>query len=111
MNDREKIKPFFETYNDDFDESIEEIRRYLKKNNKEYKNIYDKIHRILEQNTNIQKVIDEDIVDAGLSEGECKSLSEVIILYWDLQAIMEKEIYCKGGMDTYYYLKKIGVIQ
>ncbi len=111
MSDREKLKPFFETYNEDFDESIEEIRRYLKKNNKEYKNIYNKIHKILEQNTNIRKIIDEDIVDAGISAGECKSLSEVIILYCDLQAIMEKEIYFKGGMDTYYYLKRIDVIQ
>ena len=42
--------------------------------------------------------------------GECKDLSQVIVLYNNLQNILEKEIYFKGSMDSYYYFKKIGVI-
>ena len=80
----EKLKPFIEEYSDDFYESIEDIRQYLMKYNKNYRE---------------------------LSAGECKDLSQVIVLYNNLQDILEKEIYFKGGMDSYYYFKRIGVIK
>ena len=35
---------------------------------------------------------------------------QVIVLYNNLQDILEKEIYFKGSMDSYYYFKRIGVI-
>lgn len=41
---------------------------------------------------------------------ENKDLSQIIVLYNNLQDILEKEIYFKGSMDSYYYFKKIGVI-
>lgn len=107
----EKLKPFIEKYTDDFYESIEDIRKYLNKHNKSYKNIKDKIHKIMDRNLNIQKLLDETYLEDGLSAGECKDLSEVIVLYSNLQDILKKEIYFKGSMDSYYYFKKIGVIE
>ena len=106
----EKLKPFIEEYSDDFYESIEDIRKYLNKHNKSYKNIKDKIHKIVNRNLNIQKLLDETYLEDGLSAEECKDLSQVIVLYNNLQDILEKEIYFKGSMDSYYYFKKIGVI-
>ena len=106
----EKLKPFIEEYSDDFYESIEDIRKYLNKHNKNYKNIKDKIHKIMDRNLNIQKLLDETYLEDGLSAGECKDLSQVIVLYHNLQDILEREIYFKGGMDAYYYFKKIGII-
>ena len=106
----EKLKPFIEEYTDDFYESIEDIRKYLSQNNKKYKEIKEKIHKIMNRNLNIQKLLDETHLEYGLSAGECKDLSQVIVLYNSLQDILEKEIYFKGGMDSYYYFKKIGVI-
>ena len=106
----EKLKPFIEEYSDDFYESIEDIRKYLNKHNKNYKNIKDKIHKIMDRNLNIQKLLDETYLEDGLSAGKCKDLSQVIVLYNNLQDILEKEIYFKGSMDSYYYFKKIGVI-
>ena len=41
---------------------------------------------------------------------ENKDLSQIIVLYNNLQDILEKEIYFKGSMDSYYSFKKIGVI-
>ena len=41
---------------------------------------------------------------------KCKGLSQIIVLYNNLQDILEKEIYFKGGMNSYYYFKRIGVI-
>ena len=106
----EKLKPFIEEYSDDFYESIEDIRQYLNKNNKKYIEIKDKMHRIMDRNLNIQKLLDETYLENGLSAGECKDLSQIIVLYNNLQDILEKEIYFKGSMDAYYYFKKIGVI-
>lgn len=106
-----KLKPFIEEYSDDFYESIEDIRQYLNRNNKKYKEIKDKIHKIMDRNLNIQKLLDETYLEDGLSTGECKDLSQIIVLYYNLQDILEKELYFKGGMDSYYYFKKIGVIE
>ncbi len=106
----ERLKPFIEEYSEDFYESIEDIRKYLNKHNKNHKNIKDKIHKIMDRNLNIQKLLDETYLEDGLSAGECKDLSQVIVLYNNLQNILEKEIYFKGSMDSYYYFKKIGVI-
>ena len=111
MNNIEKLKPFIEEYNDDFYESIEDIRQYLNNNNKKYKDIKDKIHKIMDKNLNIKKLLDETQLENGLSSGECNDLSQVIVLYNNLQDILEKEIYFKGSMDSYYYFKKIGVIR
>ena len=106
----EKLKPFIEEYSDDLYESIEDIRQYLMKYNKNYREIKNKIHKIMDRNLNIQKLLDEDILEDGLNTGECKNLSQVIVLYNTLQDILEKEIYFKGSMDSYYYFKRIGVI-
>ena len=65
---------------------------------------------LMDRNLNIQRLLDEADLENGLSAGECKDLSQVIILYNNLQDILEKEIYFKGGMDSYYYFKRIGVI-
>ena len=103
----ERLKPFIEEYSEDFYESIEDIRQYLIKNNKNYK---DKIHKIMDKNLNIQKLLDEADLENGLSAVECKDLSQIIVLYNNLQDILEREIYFNGSMDSYYYFKKIGVI-
>ena len=75
-----------------------------------YIEIKDKMHRIMDRNLNIQRLLGESLLEDGLSAGECKDLSQVIVLYHNLQDILEREIYFKGGMDSYYYFKKIGVI-
>ena len=105
----ERLKPFIEEYSEDFYESIEDIRQYLMKKNKNYREIKNKIHKIMDRNY-IQKLLDETYLENGLSAGECKDLSRIIVLHNNLQDILEKEIYFKGSMDSYYYFKKIGVI-
>ena len=61
----------------------------------------------MDRNLNIQKLLDETYLENGLSTVECKDLSQVIVLYNNLQDILENEIYFKGGMDAYYYLKEL----
>ena len=107
----ERFIPFYEAYKYDFEDSIEYVRKYLKENNEEYKNEYKKLHNILSSNLNIQRILDEDIIEKGITKEECKALSKVIILYYNLKDIEEKEIYFKGGMDAYFYFKKLGILK
>lgn len=111
MNEEERFIPFYEEYEGDFLESIEDIRKYLKNNNEDYKNEYKKLHNILNNNLNIQKLFDKEVLEKGLTKDECKMLSEIMILYYNLQAFEEKEIYFKGGMDAYFYFKKLGILK
>ena len=110
MNNIEKLKPFIEEYTDEFYQMIEDIRNYLRNNNKEYIELKKQIHKLMDRNLNIQKLYDENIFENGLSSGECKDLSKILVLYDSLEEIVEKEIYFKGGMDLYYYFKRIGLL-
>ncbi len=107
----ERFVPFYEAYNDDFCDSIEDVRKYLKNNNEEYNKVYQKLHNILNNNLNIQLLLDEQTLKKGLSKEECKALSKIIILYYKLQDFEEKEIYFKGGMDAYFYFKRLGILK
>ncbi len=107
----ERFIPFYEAYKDDFCDSMEDVRKYLKNNNEEYRKVYQKLHNILDNNFYIQLLLDEQILKNGLSKGECKALSQVINLYYKLQDFEEKEIYFKGGMDAYFYFKKLGILR
>ena len=110
MNNIEKLKPFIEEYTDEFYQMIEDIRNYLRNNNKEYIELKKQIHKLMDRNLNIQKLYDENILENGLSSEKCRDLSKILVQYDNLEDIVEKEIYFKGGMDAYYYFKKIGVI-
>ena len=107
MHNIKNLKLFIENYTDDFYENIVDIRKYLSQNNKKYKKIKERIHKIMDRNLNIQKLLDETYLENGLSTVECKDLSQVIVLYNNLQDILEKEIYFKCSMNAYYYLKEL----
>lgn len=111
MDENDRFVPFDIEFQDTFFEAVESVRKYLKKNNNDYIELYKKRNKILDNNLNLQKLLDEDLLEDGLSAEECKMLSKLIILEFDLQNILEKEMYFKGGMDAYYYFKKIGILK
>ena len=111
MKEDDRFIPFFKAYKDDFFFFFLDVRMYLKNNNLEYKNTQQKLHNILDNNINIQKIYDEADIENGLSKEECKMLSKIIILNYKLQEIEENEIYFKGGMDAYFYFRKLGILK
>ena len=61
----------------------------------------------MDRNLNIQKLLDETYLENELSTVEYKDLSQVIVLYNNLQDILEKEIHFKSRMNAYYYLTEL----
>ncbi len=111
MNENQRFISFYDENSDNFYELLDGVRSYLKNNNKEYKEMHRQIHKILDNNINLQKLLDDEILENGLSKEECLSISKILHLYYDLQDIIEKEVYFKGGMDAYYYFCKLGIIK
>ncbi len=111
MNEEQRFISFYDENSDNFYELLDGVRSYLKNNDKEYKELHKQIHKILNNNINLQKLLDDEILEDGLSKEECLSISKILHLYYDLQDIIEKEVYFKGGMDAYYYFCKLGIIR
>ena len=97
--------------NINFYELFDKVRTELKNNNKEYQELYSEYINILESNYSIQKLIDDEVLENGLSSRECTDLVKLIFLHYDLQEIAEKEIYLKGWRDAYSYFCKLGIIK
>ena len=111
MNEDQRFISFYDENSDNFYELLDGVRTYLKNNNVEYKEIHKKIHDIIDSSINLQKLLNDEILENELSIEECMSISKIINLYYNLQDIIEKEIYFKGGMDAYYYFCKLGIIK
>lgn len=86
--------------NINFYELFDKVRTELKNNNKEYQELYSEYINILESNYSIQKLIDDEVLENGLSSRECSDLVKLIFLHYDLQEIAEKEIYLKCSYIT-----------
>lgn len=90
MNKENFYSSFYEKYVDDFDEYLDEVRTYLQYNNKKY--------------INPQKEMDR-LIDAS------RKLAKIISIYIDIQSIVEREMYFKGGAGAYDYFKKMKIIK
>lgn len=111
MNEEQRFISFYDENSDNFYELFDGVRTYLKNNNEDYKELHKQIYKILDSNITLQKLLDDEILEDGLSKEDCLSISKILHLYYDLQDIIEKEIYFKGGMDAYYYFCKLGIIK
>lgn len=67
--------------------------------------------RILDNNEKIQNILFGDKIEDVLTAGEYDLLYKAIELQERIQMIVEKELYFKGGMDAYYYFRKLGIIK
>ena len=66
--------------------------------------------KILDSNVKLQNILFGDTVGTGLIHIECDLLCNAIKLQEKMQIMTEEELYFKGGMDAYYYFKRIEII-
>lgn len=114
FDDMENIKrftTFYEDCKDEFMEHLDGVRIYLQKNNNEFKNLQKEYTKILDSNEKLQNILFGDKVETGLTPIECDLLYNAIDLQEKMQIMTEEELYFKGGMDAYYYFKKMGIIK
>lgn len=111
MNERKRFISFYDDCSDAFEEHLDGVRMYLQNHNEQYKRIKQEMYNIIDNNPNIQQIICNGTIKSELSIEESKLLAKVIILYIDLQYIVEKEMYFKGGTDAYFYFDKLGIVK
>lgn len=110
MENIKRFTSFYEDYKDEFMEHLDGVRLYLQKNNREFKNLQKEYTKILDSNEKLQNILFGDKVHAGLTAIECESLYKAIELQEKMQIMTEEELYFKGGMDAYYYFRRLGII-
>ena len=111
MENIKRFTTFYEDCKDEFMEHLDGVRIYLQKNNSEFKNLQKEYTKILDSNEKLQNIFFGDKVETGLTPIECDLLYNAIELQEKMQIMTEEELYFKGGMDAYYYLKKMGIIK
>lgn len=110
MENIKRFTSFFEDYNDELIEHLDGVRTFLEKNNKEYKDLQKQYTKILDNNEKIQNILFGDKTESPLTTEEYDFLYKAIELQERIQIIVEKELYFKGGMDAFYYFKRLGII-
>lgn len=110
MDELKRFTSFYDDCEDAFYEHLDSVKMYLRKTNKKYINIENQIRDILDKNDILHCILEGQTTSTPLSSKECNLLCVIITLLSEKREIEEKEIYFKGGMDTYYYFKKIGII-
>lgn len=110
MENIKRFTSFFEDYNDELIEHLDGVRTFLGKNNKEYKDLQKQYTKILDNNEKIQNILFGNKIEDVLTIEECDLLYKALELQERIQIMVEKELYFKGGMDAYYYFRRIGII-
>lgn len=111
MENIKRFTTFYEDCKDEFMEHLDGVRIYLPKNNSEFKNLQKKYTKILDSNKKLQNVLFGYKVETGLTPIECDLLYNAIELQEKMQIMTEEELYFKGGMDAYYYFRRLGIMK
>lgn len=101
MENIKRFTTFYEDCKDEFMEYLDGVRIYLQKNNSEFKNLQKEYTKILDNNEKLQNILYGDKVETGLTPIECEKM----------QIMIEEELYFKGGMDAYYYFRRLGIMK
>lgn len=75
------------------------------------KNLQKEYTKILDSNEKLQNILFGDKVETELTPIECDLLYKAIELQEKMQIMTEEELYFKGGLDAYYYFRRLGIIK
>ena len=67
--------------------------------------------RLIDTSENIQNIICNDYINKPLSIDESRKLAKIISIHIDMQSMVERETYFKGGAGAYDYFKKMKIIK
>ena len=81
----------------------------LRKNNSEYAEMMNAMLK-LEADYPIISQITEREGDVSLSVDECRALARYLVQKNEMENIERKQVYFRGHMDNYHFLKKIGAL-
>lgn len=106
-----EIKNFYEEYEDMFEEYLEDIIGNLKNKNEKYKKLYQEYNDLLSKNKNLNWVLEGQIAGRTLNNYECKMLSKLVQIYFDMKEIEAKELFFLGGNEAYFYFKNMSILK
>ena len=105
---------FNKIFNQECDENywnmVNFVSSYLMKTNEKYKDSVYKCSDIIEKYPKLKKVL-EDEVSVGLSKKEVKVLLEYLSSMSDRNILKNKQLICTTCRNTYFFLKKIGLLK
>ena len=87
-----EIKSFYKEYEDMFEEYLEDIIGNLK-------------------NKNLNWVLEGQNEGRNLNNYECKMLSKLVQIFYDMKEIEAKELFFLGGNEAYFYFKNMGILK
>ena len=106
-----EIKSFYKEYEDMFEEYLEDIIGNLKYKNEKYKNLYKEYNNLLSKNKNLNWILEGQVEGRNLNNYECKMLSKLVQIFYDMKEIEAKELFFLGGNEAYFYFKNIGILK
>lgn len=107
----EKIESFYKEYEDMLEEYLDNARINLENNNEKYAELQSEYYKLSDKNKNLIWILEGEIKDRTLSNEECFALSKLAQIYYEMQAIKEKEIFFLGAKEAYFFFRKIGILK
>ena len=106
-----EIKNFYKEYEDMFEEYLENTIGNLKYKNEKYKKLCQEYNNLLSKNKNLNWVLEGQVEGRTLNNYECKMLSKLVQIFYDMKKIEAKELFFLGGNEAYFYFKNMGILK
>ena len=68
-------------------------------------------YELLRKNRNLNWVLEGQNEGRNLNNYECKMLSKLVQIFYDMKEIEAKELFFLGGNEAYFYFKNMGVLK
>lgn len=93
-----------------FGEFVSDIEIDLENRNKDFKKMHDEISEIMNKYPKLRSVYEDEEAN-DLSKKECNALIQIWNNKIKLKYLVYEEMFYRGNVEAYYYLKKIGLLK
>ncbi len=102
-------KTFYTEYADEFEEYINRFIYEMKERNPGYLKVSSEMELLKKDYPKVREVL-EDNMQQPLDEEEIQTLIKINILRGELEAIINREMFFKGGNEAINHLKALGML-